>query len=259
MTNARTRTEQSSHWYYKDGTPCYELPKKDGSGMKSPTLADAKKLNLMPSVTTILRLLDKPALNDWKIEQACLAVLTSKQKPGEGLDAFVHRTLHEEKVQEQEAQKARDVGIQVHDAIEKALNGQKYDKSLEHFVAPVLEWARSSGKVVWTEKILVGNGFAGRGDVLLENDTLKVLLLTDIKTCSKLPEKGSYTEHRLQTSAYASALGNTDDRRVITCNVYICTKKPEIAVFTQADWPQTFQNGFVPLLNYWQWVNNYSC
>lgn len=254
-TTARTFTEGSSHWYYTDGRPCYELPKADGKGMKSPTLADARKLGLVPSVTTILQTLAKPALQSWLIEQAVLAVLTSPRQPGEPDDAFVKRILQVERVQDQEAAKARDVGTQIHDAIEKAFSGQEWDKSLDAFVAPVLAWQQATGQVVWTEKILVGNGYAGRADALLQG---KGMMLVDFKTTSKLPEKDSWLEHKLQTAAYASSIGQTDGP-VITGNVYISTKEPgQFRVFTQDDWTTTYQKGFLPLLQFWQWSNRYT-
>ena len=60
------------------------------------------------------------------------------------------------------------------------------------------------GKVVWTEKVLVGEGYAGRADILVEGDG--DLFLTDFKTTGKLPKNGSYTEHLLQTSVPATTL-----------------------------------------------------
>ena len=32
-TVANIKNSEGSHYYYPDGTPCYSLPKKDGSGM----------------------------------------------------------------------------------------------------------------------------------------------------------------------------------------------------------------------------------
>lgn len=222
--------------------------------MKSPTLADARKLNLRPSVTKIIGILDKPALNDWKIEQACLAILTSKQNDGEALDAFVHRVLHEERVQDQEAAKARDVGTQIHDALEAALTGKEWDRSLTAFVEPIIAWQQATGKVYWAEKILVGNGYAGRADVLIEMPS--GLLLADFKTTGKLPDKDSWLEHKLQTAAYAATL--PVDKPIATGNVYISTKEPgKYAVFTQADWKQTYACGFLPIVGYWQWSTGY--
>lgn len=255
-TTARVFTEGSSHWYHKDGKPCYELPKADGKGMKAPTLADARKLALLPSVTNILGILDKPALTSWKIEQAVLAVMTSTRKEGEETDAFVKRILQEERVQDQEAARAREVGTQIHDAIEKALTGQDWDKSLAAAVEPVLTWVMTTGRVLWAEKILVGTGYAGRADLAIEGPGI---YLIDFKTTSRLPDKDSWLEHKLQTAAYAATLGNTGDKALITGNVYISTKEPgKFAVFTQTDWPTTFQKGFLPVLNFWQWANRYA-
>lgn len=254
-TAARVFTEGTAHWYYADGRPCYELPKKDGSGMKIPSLADARKLNLLPSVGRIINLLDKPALNDWKVEQACLAILTSKQNDGEALDDFVHRILHEERVQDQESRKARDTGIQIHDALQSALSGREWDKSLSAFIEPVLAWQQATGKVLWTEKIVVGEGYAGRVDLLLRMSS--GMLLPDFKTCGRLPEKDSWLEHKLQSCAYAAALPK-ENKGVVTGNVYISTKEPgKFAVFTQSDWQQTYNNGFLKLLDFWTWANNF--
>lgn len=261
-TNARVHTEESSHWYTPDGRPFFEIAKKDGSGMRAPTIADARKLGLLPSVTSILKVIDKPNLNEWKTEQAVLAVLTTPRKKGEELGDFVHRVFHVEHIQDEEARRAREVGVQIHDALEAAASGREWDKSLQAFVNPVMDWINATGKVVWTEKVLVSRDYAGRGDMLLSNETMGMNLLTDFKTCSKLPERDSYVEHRLQTSAYTAALakeGNTGDLRYNTCNVYISTKKPgDIAVFTQDNWAETFTEGFLPLLWYWQWLNHYT-
>lgn len=255
-TAARVFTEGTAHWYYGDGRPCYELPKKDG-GTKTPTLADARKLNLLPSVGRIINLLDKPALNDWKVEQACLAILTSTQRDGEALDDFVHRILHEERVQDQESRKARDTGSQIHEALQAALSGREWDKSLSAFIELVLAWQQAAGKVLWTEKIVVGQGYAGRADVLLDL-TSGGLLLADFKTCSRLPERDSWLEHKLQTAAYAMCILRPAPPNVATGNVYISTKEPgKFAVFTQADWMQTYSNGFLKLLDFWTWANNF--
>jgi hypothetical protein len=55
----------SSHWYSLDGKPCHTVPNKDGDGTRTTTLRDARKLQLLPSVTTIIGILDKPQLTKW--------------------------------------------------------------------------------------------------------------------------------------------------------------------------------------------------
>lgn len=247
---------ENGHWYSKTGEPKHWVPKKDGSGNRPTTLADARKLGLLPSVTTILKTLDKPALREWMIRQAVYAVVTSPDIPGEGLDQKIIRVLEKEEQQDQEAARAREVGTQIHDAIEKALTGQDWDKSLAAAVEPVLTWVMTTGRVLWAEKILVGTGYAGRADLAIEGPGI---YLIDFKTTSRLPDKDSWLEHKLQTAAYAATLGNTGDKALITGNVYISTKEPgKFAVFTQTDWPTTFQKGFLPVLNFWQWANRYA-
>lgn len=223
--------------------------------MKKTTLADARELNLLPSVTTILKVLNKPALNAWLVEQSVNAVLTTPRLPGEQLDAFVQRVLHSERVQDEEAQIARDKGTAIHDAIEACLNGRPFDAAWKPYVEAVLPVVAGLGSIVWTEKILVGDGYAGRADILLETE--RNITLLDFKTSSKMP-KESYPEHKCQSSAYAKTLGNVADKHIITGNLYISTVMPgATALSLQEDWPYNYEEGFVPAMRLWQYLNGY--
>ena len=256
-TAARPSTESSSHWYFPDGKACYEVPYKDPTkGYRNTTLADARKLGLLPSSTTILKILDKPALTSWKVETACLAVLTSPRAAGEEIDAFVKRVLQVDREHEAEASKARELGTQIHDGIEKCLSSHVYDPKLMDYVLPVVDKVNSFGRVMETEKILVGDGYAGKTDCISENDT--IITVFDFKTTKNLP-KESYPEAKLQLASYAAAIGNTGDKQVQTCNIYISTTEPgKIISFIHQDWQQTFKNGFVPLLKVWSWMNDFN-
>ena len=53
-----------AHWYTADRQPMHEVEGKNGN-MRSTTIRDARELNLFPSVTTIIGILDKPGLNQW--------------------------------------------------------------------------------------------------------------------------------------------------------------------------------------------------
>lgn len=255
-TVVNARRSSSEHWYHIDGTPCYELKKKSGPGMKRPTLADARDLNLLPGVTTLLKVLHKPALQDWLIAQAVKAVMDTPRLPEETTDAFVERVLVKERVQDKDAAGAADLGTQVHDAIEMAIQGEQYPSELAPYVAPVLEHLRGMGKVVWSEKILTGSGYAGRADAFLDNGN--TLTLPDFKTSRSIPKKGSWMEHRIQTAFYAAALGNVADRHIVTGNIYISTTEPgKTAVFLQEDWIKTYEEACKPLLALWQFLNDY--
>src|ERR1051326_7878287 len=73
--------QPASHWYLRDGTAFHEIAKKDGSGNRPVTLADARKVLALPSVTNVLGVLSKPTLEAWKIEQGILSALTLPRRP----------------------------------------------------------------------------------------------------------------------------------------------------------------------------------
>ena len=61
-------TSESGHWYTQEGEPMYTIIGANGKE-RNTTLRDAKKENLVPSVTTILGMIAKPSLENWKINQ----------------------------------------------------------------------------------------------------------------------------------------------------------------------------------------------
>lgn len=240
MTTAARPTEvAASHFYYPDGRPAYEQPRADGKGTTKTTVAHARKLGLLPSPTTILRQLAKPQLDLWKQEQAALAVLTAPRRDGEELDAFVHRVLQVEREHEAEKDAAADEGKAIHDSIECALNDVEYDAKYKPYVDAVLKELQKYGRTVFTERILVGDGYAGRTDCGLEDDHF--ITVVDFKGCKKLP-RYAYAEHLLQGAAYAAALGNTGDKQIRVMICYIDRNQPgEIATFTLWPWSDQYQ------------------
>jgi hypothetical protein len=260
-TAARTYSENNTRWYYKDGTPCYELPKADGKGIKVPTLADARKHNLLPSVTSILKVLDKPALNDWRAEQAALAVLTSPRLPGEQIDAFVQRVLHAERVQDQESQIAKERGTEIHEAMELLASGMKAPLNLSPWVLPAWDAVSAYGKTYETESILVGDGYAGRTDLIQDSiDKTGTIILWDFKSTKKLPKSEPWPEHQLQLSAYAMALlGKLIGAFIMCKNCYISTVDcGAFVILDVPNWAETYKEGFVPLVRHWQWSTGYT-
>ncbi len=251
-TNAKPRSIDSGHYYSRDAKPVYEVKRSDGKGMRPTTVADARKLGLLPSPTTILKTLNKPALTDWLIEQACLSVLTTPRIDGEDIDAFVYRVLHVERHQDAESSAAKDRGSAIHEAIELALNDVQWDASLVAYVEPVLKELNKFGRVVSTEKIVVGPHVAGKTDLICESDN--AVTVVDFKTAKKLPPK-PYPEHRMQLAFYASALGNTGDKRIECVNIYISTTNPgEIAVCPLGDWSDDIRK-FKLLTEFWYLQN----
>lgn len=253
-TAARLVSESTSHWYHPDGRSCHEVERSDGKGMRPTTLRDARKLGLLPSPTSIIKVLRAPQLEAWKTEMACLAVLTAPRMEGEELDRFVDRVLNVEKQQDEQAKKARDLGTDIHGGIESVLTGQECPKELEPFVLPAVEKAKTLGRVRSTETVVVGKGYAGRVDCILEGTSTTVL---DFKTTGavKLPNP-AYWEHELQCSAYAKALGT--DSPIQTAVLYISTRTPgELSLCVQKELATAWM-AFEHLLAYWQIANDYN-
>jgi hypothetical protein len=227
--------------------------------MKSTTLADARKLNLLPSVTTILRVLAKPALESWKMEQACLAVMTAPRLPNEELDAFVERVLHTEEQHKQEAAGAADRGTAIHEAVAclvAGAPGDAEDWALEFAESPYMYMVGQCNKILGTEVILCGQGFAGKTDFI--GDCGDYDIIVDWKSSKKLPDKASWPEHVLQLSAYAKAHNMKTGRPVKTANCYISSITAGLYMFFQnPPWEETYEQGFAPLLKYWRYANQY--
>lgn len=265
-TAARTFSKDASHWYHTDGQACHTVERADKSGRRPTTLRDARKLNLLPSVTNILKLLHKEALVNWQIEQAVLAVLTTPRKEGEADDAFVERVLHVEEVQHAERDAARDLGIQIHDGLEYFLVGMQCDEKILPYIGPAAEAIKAFGTIVETETNLVGYGYAGRTDLIQDAETH--WCMTDYKGSKTLPDPnkgGAWLEHRLQLAAYAKAWHKRcermgmDEKPILLRNVYISTLNVGEYVICEHEepWEEVYANGFAPLVKHWQWANGY--
>lgn len=266
-TAAHAPRSEGAHWYLPNGEPFYEVPYADpAKGMRNATLADARKVGALPGVSTILNVLHKPGLVTWLIEQACLAVLTTPRNEGEHLDAFVQRVLQTEKVQEQEAEKARDLGTLLHDALQRLSMGREVDPHLLPWIQPAFKKAMKLGEYVAAEKIVIGDGYGGKIDLVLQGDDCWWVL--DWKTGKKLPEK-AWFEHKLQCAAYGTAfllgIGSlfqdtlNPPRYLRTGNFYISTIDRGRFVFIEHDnFKPAYEHGFAPLVEHWRYANSYA-
>lgn len=249
----------SGHYYTQTGEPSHFVPRASGSGTRPATVKDARERGLIPSVTTILKILDKPALQNWLIRQAVMAVVTAPEIKGEALDDRLTRILDTERQQDAEAAAARDKGTEIHAALEAYLQGRATEiaPSLKPWIAPAMDWIAKVGAMEKTEFILVGRGYAGKADLLLRTDSGRVLV--DFKSAKTLPKKDSWPEHRLQLAAYAKVLEDTlpADGPITVANLYISTTECGQILWAenrnwQADWCC-----FEHLLHVWRHLNGF--
>lgn len=252
-----------SHFYSQTGEPMHFA----APGGRPTGPATAKKLGLLPSPTTVLSdVLRKPGLERWIITQNLLAVITAPDVLGEAIDAKVERVLVTEKQQYQESAKAMDRGTQIHEALEAWFKHGRNETvaALETLRVDTLPWIRPAaeaieayGKVHAVERVLVGDGYAGKTDLILEAPAYWWLI--DWKTTkSKLPSK-AWPEATIQASAYAHAWCDNGLRQSIrTANVYISTVDcGKFIICEHDDWRPVYSNAFLPLLTCWKWLNGF--
>ena len=201
-----------SHWYLRDGRPFHEIAKKDGTGNRAVTLADARKFMALPSVTNILGVISKPGLDAWKIEQGIMAALTLPQLPGESLDVFAKRVVAD---MGEQVEKAADFGTAIHAACELYAR-EKIVPSDAKLLPFFLDWQRwfdeNVERVECIEVVFVDleAGYAGRVDMIAK---LKGVgwAVVDFKTQKiKRSSKGEakpafYETWPLQLAAYQQA------------------------------------------------------
>ena len=223
----------SSHWYSLDGKPVHTQPTKDGDGQRATTLRDARKMMLLPSVTSIIGILDKPQLTRWKMREVAKAAIAIPGPQGEEpVERFADRAIEAAMSQVGEA---ADLGSRIHAAIENLMRGSAEEPSeeLKPYVKPVLDWMRQVGvKVTHSEIVLVNavHGFAGRVDALFTwGDGFGKLGILDFKT--KKTKEGekveAYDEHTLQLAAYAAThYGAEHLQHVVAANLFISSTEP---------------------------------
>tara|TARA_R110000796_G_scaffold173868_1_gene290847 strand:- start:32675 stop:34162 length:1488 start_codon:yes stop_codon:yes gene_type:complete len=162
----------SQHWYTADGVPFHQIAKADGSGARTTTLADARRLGLYCSVSELLGGFAKPGLIKWQIKKAIKAALSLTQKAGESETYFINRILEEANA---EVKAAADFGTRLHDAMEQFFKPRNQGEprpqiplDLAVYCNPVIEWIEKKGFVfIEMETIIVNQrfGFAGTLDV----------------------------------------------------------------------------------------------
>jgi len=129
------------HYYNLDGDACHTQATKKGAKNKTrpTTVSDARKLKLLPSVTTVFDTVSKPYLTEWQIKEALKVAYKTPAGMDEGEDAWIE---HVREKASQQVGMAADLGTNVHKAIEQALNGQEWAQELKEYVLPVLDLVR---------------------------------------------------------------------------------------------------------------------
>ena len=252
-------TSDSSHWYsFTDGQwlPLY-TPEKNY------TLREARKDQaagkvVVPSVTTVLKVLAKPGLDRWKAEQVALACWEQGSP-----DKWDHKEHYVEQAIEtasNASKGAMDLGSAIHQAIEDCLAGRDYRADLQIYVAPVMAKRAEMG-IRWSEvEQCVGSlkyGYSGRCD----DNSDDTMTIRDYKSRkSKGKKVPVYETDFFQTASYGFAKWGNDFFKKGSAEVWgISTSEPGLLTVTTKTGPELVEDFdcFLSMNKIWQKQNNF--
>ena len=200
---------ENAHWYRRDGEPLHSVPSAKGEPRPT-TLRDARKLGLLPSVTNVLGVINKPELVEWKMTQAVLAALTLPRRDGEDLGVFAKRVVEDAQSQ---VKGAAEFGSAFHAGAEHVAKTLEVDPTGPYaaWLNRHRDWFQANCvRMVWTERVLVNAdlGYAGTADLLVEHHRCG-LTLVDYKTQGVKPGNTAraYGSWCQQLAAYRRAFG----------------------------------------------------
>lgn len=257
MTNSHA--SESGHWYDRHGKSVWEVVGAKGQKVK-PDLRHARKLGLLPGVTSVANCAAKPGLEMWKVKQAILSALTLPRAEAEPEDAWLDRIVTDSNEQ---SRKAADRGTLIHAAIQAHYQGEIPDPEFLPYVRLAVEVIRKNcGEQQWTpEKSFAHEaGYGGKAD-LPSTVWLVDVKSKDRKDLDDPKKKLVYDEHPQQLAAYRRGLLLPNVR---CANLFI-SRDPEtddapiLCKFIEHP-EEDLKRGldmFDALLRYWQIRNRY--
>ena len=253
LTVSTIRASEFNHWYDRNGVPMYTVEAKKG-GQRNTTLRDARAMNLVPSVTTVLNVAAKPALLAWMQQQVLLAALTLPRRPDEPEKEYIDRIISDSKAQ---GRSAADEGPKIHASIQNYYEGGQITTHKEQVVGCQNEIIKVFGEQDWISERSFAHeaGFGGKSDLYTTNDDGIVL---DVKTKEFTDPKKivAYDDNLMQLAAYRVGLGVPTAR---AANVYVSRSNPGLVVIKewyQEDLSRGWEM-FMHLLQFWQIKNKH--
>lgn len=224
---------QSSHWYTQSGEPSYDS-----------TLREARKYNLLPSVSTVAHFSPNDVIENWRIEQAILSAITLPRTDGESDDAFAKRVRLD---MDKEGDEARENGEKIHKLSELYISGapeSEYpdiDAKFKPVITSLLDWidvTLEPGGVCEKNIVELDHGYGGRVDyynTATSNKMIFDLKSQNVKKSSdgkRKPRINYYDEWAYQLAAYAFALNVPFDR----CFSVVVSTNVEVPMFEVYQW-----------------------
>ena len=231
VAEPKTYASEAAHAYWPDGRPCYNVPYKDkkrAGQMRRVTITDIRELKLIPSSTTILKVMAQPGLAYWTKTQIAKAAFDLRPGDSETQDEWVDAVLEKA---EKNMSVARDKGSEIHGVIEKYLGliavGITPIQGIDDPNNAYIHAARRSLQEIgvfrfpWhSEKSFASPlGFAGKIDLHGED------WVVDFKSIDNLEKRFDYPDRCAQIASYLMGkFGTLEGKR--GWNIAIGTNEP---------------------------------
>lgn len=227
-------------------------------------LRDARKVNALPSPTTVLGILGSPGLKYYFREQMWLATATTPRLPGMSDDDHFKACI---KWADEHGQAARDKGGDFHALCQRyheicmrkgmACDGHITDvPMLPQFEQYVIWYKANVRRSLMVEQTVIGQGYAGRVDHVAEMMDGRIACL-DCKTqdITKKKKFTYYSNFAIQLAAYAGAIKPQPE-----CLISVMVSSNLPAVVESKTWERDvdyYHKIFIGLLSYWSFDNDY--
>lgn len=204
-----TATRQTAHFYTQEGKPVFEVIGKTTGKPRPTNIRDARKDNLLPSVTTVIKggLPSAYGLELYKLDLLAQVILTNTQKDNEEYKEYLERLGTE---YQEEREKAASLGSEVHSMMKSFLEGPLatslcFSKEAYACLVKIRTWINRNIKIAKAEEIHVNleYGFAGTIDAICETYDYEAIVI-DWKTQTLKNGKPRYYDEMLyQLGAYS--------------------------------------------------------
>jgi hypothetical protein len=252
----KEKEEKSGHFYTKDGSPAYTVIGSSTGKERATNVSDARKLGLLPSVTTIIGVASKgEGLLRWMQEQAILAALTLPRLEGEEEGVWLSRVMKDSKATGREA---AERGTAIHNIIEGYFE-QVYMPEKPAYLDAINSTLKGAfGSQPWLSERSFGHqlGFGGKCDLMAKPiNGQGTGFIVDFKTkTTDLDKIDVWFEHELQLAAYREGLNLPNAR----CAIVFVNGTTNQVKLVEIEEPQ-LQKGwecFQHLLRFYQVKNN---
>jgi|DEB0MinimDraft_10_1074344.scaffolds.fasta_scaffold47761_2 hypothetical protein len=214
-----------------------QIEKKTKPGQyRDPTITDARKLGLVPSVTTIIDTISKPMLYEWLQHQAFDSAWESAQTPISKEEAWGYY--------KQESTKVRDKGSELHDNMSRLEENEITSRLVQYLKQHYVEFEH--------EIEFCAPLYGGTIDMLAKRHD-GTWDMIDFKFCSKL--RKPYPSELWQMAAYSSECIKMDGAAI---NIIIDQNTGEFECYPWSkDEVDTGYRQFMAIHRAWEYVNNY--